>query len=290
MTKRSLSLLALTVALALPLSACGSSSGTTATSSSTSETMAPTSSAPAPTTTSAAPVDYHLITAGTLTVCSDVPYPPFEDFDKSAPSGFKGFDIDIVSQIASDLGLQLVVKDSDFTALKSGLAIKTKQCDLVASAMTITAARAKVMAFSDGYYDANQSLLVAADSGITNLAGTSGMKIGVQDGTTGQDYAKANAPSDTKLVVFSDDGTMWAALKSGQIAGILQDLPVNIDHQNNSNGKYTVVETYNTNEQYGLAMSLDNTTLVDAVNADLATMKSDGTYQTIYDKYFKIGG
>ena len=37
-------------------------------------------------------------------------------------------------------------------------------------------------------------------------------------------------------------------------------------------------------------MSLDNTTLLDAVNADLATMKSDGTYQTIYDAYFKAGG
>ena len=37
-----------------------------------------------------------LIKKDTLTVCSDVPYPPFEDFDKSAPTGFKGFDVDIV--------------------------------------------------------------------------------------------------------------------------------------------------------------------------------------------------
>ncbi len=158
--------------------------------------------------------------------------------------------------------------------------------------MTITPARQKVMAFSDGYYDADQSLLVAADSGITNLAGTSGKKIGVQDGTTGQDYANANAPSDAKIVVFKDDGTMWTALKGGQIDGILQDLPVNIDHQNDPKvpGQFTVVETYKTGEQYGLAMSLDNSTLLDAVNAELATMKSDGTYQTIYDQYFKAGG
>src|SRR3954466_8645763 len=63
-----------------------------------------------------------LVDPGDLTVCSDVPYPPFEDFDKTAPSGFSGFDIDVVSYIAQSLGLDLVIKDSDFDALQSGLA------------------------------------------------------------------------------------------------------------------------------------------------------------------------
>ena len=41
-----------------------------------------------------------LVKAGQLTVCSDIPYAPFEDYDKSAPTGFKGFDVDVVTQIA----------------------------------------------------------------------------------------------------------------------------------------------------------------------------------------------
>src|SRR5690242_581381 len=79
-----------------------------------------------------------LIKAGTLTVCSAVPYPPFEDFDKSTPSGFTGYDIDIVSAIAKELKVKLVVKDSDFSALKSGLALNSGQCVVAASAMSIT--------------------------------------------------------------------------------------------------------------------------------------------------------
>lgn len=266
MFKRSVLSLAVVTALTASLTGCGSSSSS--------------SSSDKPS----------YITSGTLTVCSDVPYPPFEDFDKSAPVGFVGFDVDIVSAIAQKLGVKVVIKDSDFNALKSGLAIKTKQCDLIASAMTITPERQKVMAFSTGYFDADQSLLVPANSGITNLAGMSGKTLGVQDGTTGQTYANAHA-TGAKITVFPDDGAEYAALKAGQVQGLLQDLPVNVGHQNDPKqaGKWKVVETYKTNEQYGLAMSQDNKGLVSAVNAALATMKSDGSYQKIYDKYFKVG-
>ena len=70
------------------------------------------------------------VSSGTLTVCSDVPYPPFEDFDETSESGFKGFDIDIVQAIADGLELELAVKDSAFDALQSGQALNAGQCDI----------------------------------------------------------------------------------------------------------------------------------------------------------------
>src|SRR5690349_14497899 len=137
--------------------------------------------------------DLGLISDGTLTVCSDVPYPPFEDFDTSADSGFKGFDVDIVSEIADGLDLDLTIKDSSFEALQSGQSLNAGQCDLVASAMTITEDRKKNLDFSDGYYDSEQSLLVPADSDIKVIADLDGKKVGVQQGTTGKSYAEENA-------------------------------------------------------------------------------------------------
>src|SRR5687767_4435266 len=119
-----------------------------------------------------------LVEPGKLTVCSDVPYPPFEDFDKSAPSGFKGFDID-------------------------------------------------VLGFSEPYYDSEQSLLVAADSGITGIDGLAGKKVGVQKGTTGEAYANENV-ADADIVSFPSDAQMYAAIKAGQVDALLQDLPVNV--------------------------------------------------------------
>ncbi len=127
MRTRGLRALAVAAVVALALGACGGGNGST--------------------TKSGA----QLITSGTLTDCSDVPYAPFEDFDKSSPTGFKGFDIDLLTEIAKGLDLKLVVKDSAFDPLQSGLALNSGQCDIVASAMTITPDREKNLDFSDGY-------------------------------------------------------------------------------------------------------------------------------------------
>lgn len=223
------------------------------------------------------------ISSGTLTVCSDVPYPPFEDFDKAAESGYKGFDVDIVDAIAKGLDLKLSIKDSSFDALQSGQSLNANQCDLVASAMTITDDRKKALDFSDGYYDSEQSLLVPADSDIASIADLDGKKVGVQQATTGKTYAEENVKG-ADIVSFPGDAEMFAAIKAGQVDALLQDLPVNLDHT--KDGKFAVVETYSTNEQYGLAMKKGNTALVEAVNEQLAAMKDDGSYQAIYDKYF----
>jgi polar amino acid transport system substrate-binding protein len=229
----------------------------------------------------------NLIKSGTLTVCSDVPYPPFEDFDKSVSLGFKGFDVDVISKVAAGLKLKLKIKDSSFDALQSGQALNAGQCDLVASAMTITDDRKKNLDFSDGYYDSEQSLLVPTGSDIKGIGDLSGKKVGVQQGTTGKTYTQQNAKG-AKVVTFPSDAEMYAAIKAGQVDALLQDLPVNLDHQKDPKqpGKFTVVETYKTDEQYGFAIKKGNTSLVDKVNAQLAAMRSDKSYDTIYNKYF----
>lgn len=224
-----------------------------------------------------------LVQAGTLTVCSDVPYPPFEDFDEGSETGFKGFDIDIVTAIAEGLELDLTVKDSSFDALQSGQALNAGQCDIAASAMTITEDRAKALDFSDGYYDSEQSLLVPEGSDIASIDDLAGKKVGVQQGTTGKAYTEENA-SDATIVTFPSDAEMFQAIKAGQVDALLQDLPVNLEHQNA--GGFQVVETYSTDEQYGLAMKKGNTALVDAVNEQLDEMRSDGRYEDMYNTYF----
>lgn len=223
------------------------------------------------------------VSSGTLTVCSDVPYPPFEDFDETAESGFKGFDIDIVQAIADGLDLKLAVKDSSFDALQSGQALNAGQCDMAASAMTITDERKAALDFSDGYYDSEQSLLVPEGSDIASIDDLDGKKVGVQQGTTGKSYTEENA-SGADIISFPSDAEMFQAIKAGQVDALLQDLPVNLDHQ--KAGGFEVVETYKTDEQYGLAMKKGNTALVDAVDEQLSTMRDDGTYDDIYNTYF----
>jgi ABC-type amino acid transport substrate-binding protein len=109
--------------------------------------------------TTGAPVDPAGITtveAGILKIGSDIPYPPFEDFDASGDA--VGFDVDLMNEIARRLGLEPVWVDTDFDTIFTQLAQGT--WDVVASATTITAEREEMVNFTIPYFNANQALTV----------------------------------------------------------------------------------------------------------------------------------
>ncbi len=231
--------------------------------------------------------ELELVSEGQLTVCSDVPYPPFEFEAPDAPSGYSGFDIDLVQEIANRLDLELVVLETGFDGLQSGATLAAGQCDLAASAMTILEERAENLNFSDPYYDAEQSLIVLADSDISGLEDLDGEALGVQGQTTGADYAQDNAPDDTEIVEFDQGPDIYTGMLAGQVAAGLQDLPVNLDRAEEDD-RFEVVETFETGEHYGFAAALDNDELIAAINEQLDAMRDDGTYDEIYDRYFAI--
>lgn len=262
MTTRRLTALAAIALMALPLTACGDDSddGSTGSTSSSLKT----------------------IEDGTLTVCSDAPYEPFDVIEDSTYTGFDG---DLVTAIAKGLDLKLVAVDSAFDPLQSGLALNSNQCDMAASAMTITEERKANLTFSEPYYDSKQSLLVPVDSDIASIEDLNGKKVGVQTGTTGKSYTEENAEG-AKVVDFPDDSAMFLALQGGQVDALLQDLPVNLEHT--KDGKFKIVEEYSTDESYGFAFKKTGSEdLVDAVNEELQKLRDSGEYQKIYDEYFK---
>jgi len=226
---------------------------------------------------------YGLVEAGTLSVCSDIPYKPFEYEDENGE--YVGFDIDLLTAIAKKLDLKISVQDVGFDALQSGTTLAAGTCDVGASAMTITDERKANIDFSDPYYDSLQSLLVRSDSGIKSIDDLAGKNVGVQQGTTGESYAGEHAP-EAQLVQYASDGELWPAIQAGQIDAILQDQPVNIVHEKDD-PDYKIVETYETNESYGFAFAKgEKDTLVEAVNGALQELRDDGGYQKIYDEYF----
>jgi polar amino acid transport system substrate-binding protein len=227
--------------------------------------------------------EYGLVEAGTLTVCSDIPYPPFEF--EGDDGEYTGFDIDLLDAIAKKLDLKLAVQDVGFDALQSGTTLAAGTCDIGASAMTITDERKANIDFSDPYYDSLQSLLVRTDSGIESIKDLDGKNVGVQQGTTGEAYANENA-TGAQIVQYPSDGELWPAMQAGQIDAILQDQPVNLEHEK-ADSAYEIVEEYNTDESYGFAFAKgEKAELLDAVNGALKELRDSGDYQKIYDTYF----
>lgn len=223
------------------------------------------------------------ITEGTLTVCSDIPYAPFE-FEEDGE--ITGFDIEVMEAIADELSLELEVNAIGFDPIQSGTALNSDQCDVAASAMTITEDREANLDFSDPYYDAEQSLLASPDAGIASIEDLSGNTVGVQSATTGETYTRENAPEDAEIRAFENPGDLFTALQSGTIQAVLQDLPVNAEFARNNEG-FEVVETYATGEQYGFAVAEEGSdALLEAINDALQSVRDSGTYDQLFDKYF----
>lgn len=223
----------------------------------------------------------------TLTVCTDAPYEPFE-FEDPDTGEFTGFDMELLREIATRLNMEMEVTVRVFEGI--WLAPAAGECDLVASAMTITEERAENALFSDPYFDAEQSLLVLAEnadefSSLDDL-GEAGGTIAVQTGTTGEAYAEDNLPEGAQLRSFDEEPPMFLALEAGDVDAVLQDLPVNGFRAVQSEGELVVVETYATDEEYGFAAASDNDELIDAINAALAELRDDGTYDEIHTEWF----
>jgi polar amino acid transport system substrate-binding protein len=224
-----------------------------------------------------------LVKDGTLTVCTDTPYEPFEFAGEDGKQ--TGFDIDLLRAIAEKADLDLDVKDLPFDGILATLA--AGKCDVIGSALSINAERKKQIDFSAPYFDADQSLLVRAEDKDTyaTLDDLAGQTIGVQATTTGATYAKAHTPEGATVKDYPDADALFAALSSKQIAAVLQDLPVN-GYRATKGTDFVLTETFPTDEQYGFAVEKGDKDTLKIVDDGLAELRKDGEYDTLFAKYF----
>jgi ABC-type amino acid transport substrate-binding protein len=219
-----------------------------------------------------------------ITVASNIAYPPFEFSPRDGP---QGFDIDLMNEIAERAGLEVEYEAVEFDEIVRG--VHFDLYDAAISAMTITPERQQQVDFSDPYFNADQSLLVASYSDVESVDDLADATVGVQLGTTGQIEAQEliNAGTIKQGRPFRTIEDAFAALQDGQVEGVIYDLAVAQDVVEKSEGELRIVETVPTGEQYGIAFSKDSD-LVEPVNEALAEIKADGTYEEIYERWIGV--
>jgi polar amino acid transport system substrate-binding protein len=220
-----------------------------------------------------------------LTVCTHLPYAPFQSRDASGK--VVGFDVDLMDLVAKQLGVTQAITDTPFEGIKSGQDLKNGKCDIAAAGMTITPERQKVIDFSDPYFDATQALLVKKGAPYNSLASLKGKRVGGQAGTTGLDYLKKYAAANGySIVEYKDLATEQQALATNQIVAAVNDLPVWTEYLKENPGKFEVSTQFDTGEQYGFGLKKGgNPKLLAAVNEVLAKAKQDGTYAKLHQKW-----
>jgi polar amino acid transport system substrate-binding protein len=202
------------VALALLVSACGSSSDEE-----TGSTLASASDC------TPGKLDTH--TEGVLTVATDKPaYPPY--FEDDDPTNGKGFESAVAYAIADQLGFAKADVKWTVEPFNSSYAPGPKDFDFDVNQISITPPREKAVDFSTPYYTANQAVVALKDSdaaSATSLAELQDARIGVQIGTTSLEAVEDQIDPSQDPQVFNSSNDVITALKNGQVDAVVVDLP-----------------------------------------------------------------
>ncbi|HET8601216.1 MAG TPA: ABC transporter substrate-binding protein [Segeticoccus sp.] len=222
-----------------------------------------------------------------LTVCTHLPYKPFQYRDSKGK--VVGFDVDMIGLLSKELGVKQATVDVDWNQVTSGAAFTAGKCDLGMGGMTITPERAKAILISKPYFNATQALLVRKDSPYKSLADLKGKKVAVQTDTTGQIYGNKYAKQYGYTTVTYDDFALEVnAVKAGTLDAGINDNGVLYDFAKD-NPTTSVATEFNTGEKYGFAAKKNDanaTKLMNKLDAAIAKAKQDGDYDKIYKKWF----
>jgi ABC-type amino acid transport substrate-binding protein len=216
---------------------------------------------------------------GVMSVGSDIAFAPFEFVENNEN---KGFDIDLMNEIASRLGVEAQFTNTSFDTIFTQLS--AGQFDAIISGITITPQRAEQITFSDPYFLAEQAIAVPPGSDITGEADLAAKVVAVQSGTTGEAYAQQNYADEATITPFPTSEAAFTALAADQVDAVFIDLPV--AQRAADGGNIEVVASVETDEEYGIGVQKDNQALVDAINTQLAEIIADGTYEEIYSRWF----
>ncbi|MBK8229269.1 MAG: basic amino acid ABC transporter substrate-binding protein [Candidatus Eisenbacteria bacterium] len=206
-----------------------------------------------------------------LRVGTDATYPPFESIDPTTRDAV-GFDIDLMRALARHTGAEAEFLIVPFDGIIAGL--KTGKYDAIISAMTITPERAEQVLFTTPYSSAGQSIAVRADEAeVTDLAGLSGRKIGVQLGTTGEMEARKVAGAE--VVSFDAIGNAFRDLENGNVAAVIADTPTARIFQREHRSIKLVGQAL-THEEYGIAIRLEDASLKAALDRGIDALRTGG--------------
>ncbi len=234
-----------------------------------------------------------------LIMATNAAFPPYEYIENGE---YVGIDIEIANLIAQELGKELEIKNVEFGSIVGG--VESGKYDIGMAGMTVTEDRLKSVNFSTSYANGIQSVIVKADAEYASYedfytgfdangdpeAVKEGIKIGVQQDTTGDIYC-SSAPNkwgfgEENVVRYKTGADAVQALIEGKVTAVIIDNePAKAFVAANDGLK--IQETEFANEDYAIAINKENTELLEDVNAALKKLTDDGQIQQIVDKYIK---
>ncbi|MCX7081547.1 MAG: transporter substrate-binding domain-containing protein [Pseudomonas sp.] len=218
----------------------------------------------------------------------DPSYAPFES--KAADGSLVGFDIDLGNAICAELKVKCKWVESDFDGMIPGL--KANKFDGVISSMTVTPAREKVIDFSNELFSGPTALVYKKGSGVSDVASLKGKKVGYEQGTIQEAYAKAVLDkAGVTTQAYANQDQVYADLTSGRLDASIQDmLQAELGFLKSPQGAaYEVSKPVNDPllpAKTAVGISKGNKDLKALLDKGIKALHDDGTYATIQKKHF----
>lgn len=226
---------------------------------------------------------------GVLNVGSDNDFPPFEEIKAGAKTP-DGFDVDLYTEVAKRLGLTAKSTTTNFDALFTS-SIPTGKFDIGVSAITIKEARKQTVDFTVPYFKSDLSMAINTEKtpDIKTIDDLADQVVGVQKGTTGEACAKylKDQGKVKQVKSFDNTGPAIQDLLAGRVGAVINDQPASQGFIDRGAPALKVAEVIKTQEVYGFAVSKEKPDLRKAIDDALTAMMNDGTYATIYQKWFE---
>jgi polar amino acid transport system substrate-binding protein len=250
-----------------------------------------TSGAPAA-STSCITAPSSLVTASTLTIGSDVSYPPQEFMKQNVPTGF---DLDVGGAIAKKMCLNSTVVNQTFNSIIP--ALNARKFDVILSAMTITDARKQTVSFVP-YFNAGEALVAKKGSSlhITDLSQLCGKNVAVEEGTAEKDEVttsvnpKCPSGKQVNLQTFPVDTEALQQLRKGTVDLHFTDSPVAEYEVKQEPTALQLVSPVLETAPEGIAVRKDDTQMLNAVQKAFKAVESDGTYDKLLKKWGLAAG
>jgi histidine transport system substrate-binding protein len=229
----------------------------------------------------------------TVKIGVDASYAPFES---KAPDGkIVGFDVDLGNALCAKIHAKCVWVEQDFDGMIP--ALKAKKFDAIISSMSVTDQRAEQIAFSDKLFDA--PIRMIAKTGSPLLPTTTSLKdkrIGVEQGTTAEAYAKAYWQSaGVNVVPYQNQDQVYADLLAGRLDAVLQDeVQADVGFLKTPRGAGFAFAGAEINDKKtvgdGTAIGLrkEDTDLKAKFNTALAELHKSGEFDKLEKKYFSF--
>ena len=207
----------------------------------------------------------------------------FEPFEYREGGNIVGFDIELIGEISKLINKDIEVEDMAFDGLLP--ALQTKKIDLIIAGMTATEERKKFVNFSESYYKSQQAIVVNKDeNGINNFDNLIGKDVGVVLGYTGDIIV--SEITNVKVQKYNATSEAIMALKSKKVQAVVLDYEP-AKNYSAQNPELKLIETDSQSEEYAIAIRKEDTQLLNDINKALATLKENGTYDALLNKYFK---